>query len=156
MALPPPHPPLPSHCPLWQVMLKCGPHTGMLQAGICKRKGRSKSQGEALGMLCPFPQQRGHPKHGTRDSSAPCSPQLPEGDVLIEAQAVVPLLLCHVAPLLPARHEPTWHHQSPPARDILGKSLLPPKNSFDFTPDLRSPPYGKGEEACSSWGCPSQ
>lgn len=29
-------------------------------------------------------------------------PQLPEGDVFVEAQAVVALLLCHVAPLLPA------------------------------------------------------
>lgn len=40
----------------------------------------------------------------------PCSPQLPEGDVLVEAQAVVALLLRHVAPLLPARNEPVWHH----------------------------------------------
>lgn len=29
-------------------------------------------------------------------------PQLSKGDVLIEAQAIVPLLLGHVAPLLPA------------------------------------------------------
>ena len=30
------------------------------------------------------------------------SPQLPKGDVLVEPQAVVPLLLGHVAPPLPA------------------------------------------------------
>lgn len=32
---------------------------------------------------------------------AQLSPQLPEGDVLIEPQAVIPLFLGHVAPFLP-------------------------------------------------------
>lgn len=43
----------------------------------------------------------------------PSSPQLPEGDVLIEAEAVVTLLLRHVAPLLPARHKPIGTAVSP-------------------------------------------
>lgn len=56
----------------------------------------------------------------------PCSPQLPEGDVLVEAQAVVALLLRHVAPLLPARDEPVWHHCVTTATSAPPVCSLPP------------------------------
>lgn len=56
----------------------------------------------------------------------PCSPQLPEGDVLIEAQAVVALLLGHVAPLLPARNKSGWHHSVTTVTSGPPVCFLPP------------------------------
>ncbi|VTJ51316.1 Hypothetical predicted protein [Marmota monax] len=63
---------------------------------------------------CPEGTQSGREASGAQSSTLsaeaiatgrgcpPLLPQLPEGDVLVEPQAVVPLLLCHVAPPLPA------------------------------------------------------
>lgn len=111
--LPPRHPPLPPRVPDDDARARNN------------AKGRSKGPSkEHRGCSAHFPITRDVPGGGhcvppplarTHGAvPAPRSPQLPEGDVLVEAQAVVPLLLRHVAPLLPARNEPLWHHRPPP------------------------------------------
>lgn len=75
----------------------------------------------------------------------PCSPQLPEGDVLVEAQAVVALLLRHVAPLLPARNRPVWHHSVTTGTSGPPACLLPPWAAL--LEDRKAPraPWSTGE-----------
>lgn len=75
----------------------------------------------------------------------PCSPQLPEGDVLVEAQAVVALLLRHVAPLLPARNRPVWHHSVTTGTSGPPACLLPPWATL--LEDRKAPraPWNTGE-----------
>lgn len=121
--LPPRHPPLPPRVPDDDARARNN------------AKGRSKGPSkEHRGCSAHFPITRDVPGGGhcvppplarTHGAvPAPRSPQLPEGDVLVEAQAVVPLLLRHVAPLLPARKEPLWHHR-PPRAPCIPLSMSP-------------------------------
>jgi len=118
---------------------------GPCGAWLCNAGGRSRSWGEAPGILCtirdvpsggtsgrchPPPSWRGRTVEPgrRRHRPPPCSPQLPEGDVLVEAEAVVALLLRHVAPLLPARHKPVRHRRhrgTPPSASPPPRATLP-------------------------------